>query len=71
MQTKRQSWVETSTNTGIGFLGSWLITLACLHLLTDMVVIATTTTVLCTIWSLVRGYLVRRYFNRLNHVHRN
>lgn len=63
-QTKKQSWIETSTNTGIGFLGSWLITWVTLQYIDNIAVATTVTTVACTVWSLVRGYCVRRYFNR-------
>lgn len=62
-QSKRQSLIETCSNTGIGMVGSWLITIVCLLYFTTPVGIATSTTVLCTVWSLGRGYVVRRYFN--------
>ncbi len=62
-QSKRQSMIETFSNTGIGMAGSWLITMACLTVFTTPVAIATSTTLACTVWSLARGYCVRRYFN--------
>lgn len=62
-QTKLQSLMETLTNTGVGMIGSWLITMACLMFFTTPVGIATSTTIACTIWSLGRGYVVRRYFD--------
>lgn len=62
-QTKLQSLMETLTNTGVGMVGSWLITMACLMFFTTPVGIATSTTIACTIWSLGRGYVVRRYFD--------
>ena len=62
-QSKKQSLVETCTNTTIGMVGSWLITMACLMFFTTPVGIATSTTVACTLWSVSRGYVVRRYFN--------
>lgn len=71
MQTKRQSWVETTTNTGIGFIGSWLITWITMHGIDSIAIAATVATILCTVWSLIRGYCVRRYFNRKHHEHRN
>lgn len=61
-QTKLQSMMETLTNTGVGMVGSWLITMACLMFFTTPVGIATSTTLGCTCWSLIRGYIVRRYF---------
>ena len=62
-QSKRQSLIETCTNTTIGMVGSWLITMGCLMLFTTPVGIATSTTLLCTLWSISRGYVVRRHFN--------
>lgn len=62
-QSKKQSLIETCTNTTIGMVGSWLITMACLMFFTTPVGIATSTTILCTVWSLGRGYIVRRHFN--------
>lgn len=62
-QTKKQSLIETCTNTTIGMVGSWLITMGCLMFFTTPVGIATSTTIFCTVWSLGRGYVVRRHFN--------
>lgn len=62
-QSKKQSLKETMTNTGVGMIGSWLITMACLQLFSTQVAIATSTTILCTFWSIGRGYTIRRYFN--------
>lgn len=63
MQSRRQSLLETCSNTGIGVIGSWFITMGCLHWIPDKVAAATAATLLCTVWSVVRGYGVRRYFN--------
>lgn len=68
MQTKRQSWIETSTNTAIGIVGSWLITMGVLYAIDNKAIAGTITVLLCTVWSLIRGYMVRRYFN---HQHDN
>lgn len=62
-QTKLQSLMEVTANTGVGMVGSWLITMACLMFFTTPVGIATSTTIFCTVWSLGRGYIVRRYFD--------
>ncbi|MNG24273.1 hypothetical protein D3C85_374740 [compost metagenome] len=62
-QSKMQSLIETSSNTLLGVIGSWLITMGCLMLFTTPVGIATSSTIACTIWSLARGYCVRRYFS--------
>lgn len=62
-QTKLQSFMETLTNTGVGMVGSWILTMICLMFFTTPVGIATSTTIACTVWSLGRGYVVRRYFD--------
>jgi hypothetical protein len=45
-------------------LGSLLITLAILHMVADKTVASFLTVGACTVWSLARGYCIRRYFNR-------
>lgn len=67
MQTSRQSMIEVCANTGVGMLGSWLITIAVLFSIEDKVLASITTVVLCTVWSLVRGYYIRRHFNKRLH----
>lgn len=64
MQSKKQSLKETLTNTFTGMAGSFAITMGCLKLFTDPFVIAASTTLLCTAWSIGRGYTIRRYFNK-------
>lgn len=64
-QSKRDSFIEANVSTWLGFAGSFLITLACNAWLIPVAGVFWTTTVtvaLCTVWSLVRGYSVRRYF---------
>jgi hypothetical protein len=68
MQSRRHSWIETGTNTAIGFVGSWIITMVVLYTVDNKTLAGTITVILCTIWSLVRGYSVRRYFNRKAHM---
>jgi hypothetical protein len=62
-QSKKDSIKEVVCGTTIGMIGSWLITMLCLMFFTSPVGIATSTTILCTVWSLGRGYVVRRHFN--------
>lgn len=62
-QSKKQSMKETLSNTGIGMVGSWLITMVTFHLVTDLTIASTIATIGCTFWSIARGYCVRRYFN--------
>lgn len=65
-QSKRHSALETATNTAVGFFGSYLITYGCFHL-TDKLAEATLYATLgCTVWSLIRGYYLRRLFNHLH-----
>lgn len=64
MQSKRQSLKETLTNTFTGMAGSFAITMLCLKVFTDPFAIAASTTILCTVWSILRGYSIRRYFNK-------
>lgn len=62
-QSKRQSIKEVLLGTFTGMLGSFCITMICLNIFTDPLAIAASTTVLCTLWSIGRGYTIRRYFN--------
>lgn len=62
-QSRTQSLKETLSNTFIGTLGSFFITWVTLHFITNIVLASAITTVLCTVWSIGRGYAVRRYFN--------
>lgn len=64
-QSKRQSIKETLSNTFIGTLGSFLITWVTLHFVADIILASAITTVACTVWSIGRGYAVRRYFNNI------
>ena len=65
-QSKKQSFIEVCCGTFTGMLGSWLITITVLKLVPDLWLASVLTVVLCTIWSLVRNYAIRRYFNRKN-----
>lgn len=68
LQTKRQSLIETLTNVAIGYLVSLIANLIVLPLfnynisLIDGIYIS----IIFTVISIIRGYLVRRYFNRMN-----
>lgn len=62
-QSKAQSLKETLSNTFIGTLGSFLITWVTLFFIKDIVLASAITTIACTVWSITRGYAVRRYFN--------
>lgn len=63
-QSKAQSLKETLSNTGIGMVGSWIITMVTFHYIKDLTLASTVATIGCTVWSVGRGYAVRRYFNK-------
>jgi hypothetical protein len=63
VQTKAQSLREVLTNTFIGLVGSWLISYICMTNISGTGMAVTVATVLCTVWSIGRGYAVRRWFN--------
>ena len=67
MQTKRLTLIEVGVNTFTGLMGSWLITYAILHYYNEPAKAAIIITALCTIWSILRGYFIRRIFNRMLH----
>ena len=66
MQTKKQSFIEALTNTGIGFLVSFAST----FLIFPLVGVKTNAginliiTIYFTIISILRGYVLRRWFNK-------
>lgn len=65
MQSRKHSAVEVATSTSIGFIGSWMIMWIVLKCWPHWPTSVQTTVItgLCTVWSIVRGYFVRRYFN--------
>lgn len=66
MQSKRESLIESNANTWIGLIGSFAITAICNFGLIPVMGVWWSTAVSvvgCTVWSLVRGYYIRRYFN--------
>ncbi len=65
MQTRLQSFTESTVNTVLGFTGSLVITLIVFTLVPGPLLLqSAVNTGACTVWSLVRGYGVRRYFAR-------
>ncbi len=67
-QSRKDSIKEVACSTIIGMIGSWLLTMGCMLIFTTSVGIATSSTILCTAWSIGRGYCIRRYFNNLGEV---
>lgn len=64
MQSIRRSAMESFANTFAGLIINWLIMVTCLSLIRDKYIAATVTTMLCTVHSLCRGFMFRRYFAR-------
>lgn len=65
MQTRRSSMIEVFTNTFTGMRGSWAITYVGITTIDDKWTASIVTVISCTVWSLVRGWTIRRAFNRL------
>ena len=61
-QSRRQSAIETAVSTSLGLVGSLIIVFTTFSLIEDKTIATTATTLLCTVWSVVRGYRVRRWF---------
>lgn len=63
-QPKLHSWYETFTGTSTGFLGSLLITFVVfIYMPGSLSVKAWTNTAACSVWSIMRGYYNRRFWN--------
>ena len=62
MQTRRDSILEVATNTAVGFVGSLIITWLSFKYVSQTGLAATISVTGCTVWSLVRGYAIRRHF---------
>lgn len=63
-QSPLQSLVEVVTNTSIGVVGSWLIAYSVMSSTPDAATASTITVAGCTVWSVLRSWVVRRVFNR-------
>ena len=65
-QSRLQSFIESNANTFIGFVGSlliWEFVIKPWLGLTTSLLENLTVTCIFTVWSIIRGYFVRRYFN--------
>lgn len=69
MQSKRNSFIESAVQTFIGLAVSFLIQLIIYPLLSIPVSIGQNViiTLVFTVVSIIRGYLVRRLFNKFEH----
>ncbi len=65
MQTRRFSWIEAITNTMVGFIVSLLIQLAIYPIMGILVKFQQNIIITCVFTgaSILRGYLIRRFFN--------
>jgi hypothetical protein len=65
MQTRRFSWIEVITNTLVGFIVSLLIQLAIYPIMDIPVKFHQNVIITCVFTgaSILRGYLIRRFFN--------
>jgi hypothetical protein len=68
-QTRLGSLIEAAINTAIGFVGSILLSLIVYPLFGHSFTIAQNVgiTVIFTVWSIVRNYSIRRWFNSRIH----
>lgn len=65
MQSIKHTWYEITANIIIGAVGAGLITYGVLHLGLSNGATAILSTLLCTLWSIVRQFFIRRKFNAL------
>ena len=66
-QSRKQSLVEAASGTFLGTIGSFLITYLNMRYSTLSTEATAVAIVLeCTVWSLSRGYALRRMFNNLS-----
>jgi len=67
MQRKKYSLIESVTNTGVGFIVSIIIQLIVYPIMNIPVTISQNViiTIIFTLASILRGYVIRRIFNRI------
>ncbi len=62
-QSRKDSMLEAWVNIAFGAIIAWLITYTATTYVEDPRIAATISVAGCTIWSFIRQYFVRRYFN--------
>jgi hypothetical protein len=67
-QSKKDSMLEAVVNIAFGAIIAWLITYTANAYVNNHAVAASVSVAGCTVWSFVRQYFVRRYFNARNEV---
>lgn len=70
MQTRKQSHLEVLINQCLGLAGGWLIVYYLFPLFDymDQGIVATISTAIFFIWSYVRSYTIRRYFDTKSNI---
>lgn len=63
-QSKSQTLIEVSTNVIIGAIIAWFITYIIIVNVKDPKLASILSVSFCTLASFIRGYFVRRYFNK-------
>jgi len=65
MQSKKDSHIEITLNQVVGIIGGWLIVMFLFPLFNhlEQFYVATISSVLFFIWSYLRSYIIRRFFN--------
>jgi hypothetical protein len=62
MQSRFDSLKEIGLSTLVGLIGAIIITRLTFHFVSDLNYASLVACGLCTVWSIVRGYNFRRYF---------
>lgn len=62
-QSRKDSMLEAIVNIAFGAVIAWFITYTANAYVNNHAVAATVSVAGCTVWSFVRQYFVRRYFN--------
>ncbi len=62
-QSRKDSMLEAWVNIAFGAIIAWVITYTATTYVDDPKIAATISVIGCTIWSYIRQYFVRRYFN--------
>ena len=66
MQTKKQTHSEVIINQIVGSIGGWLIVFFLFPFFDSysQSIVATISTMIFFVWSYIRSYAIRRYFNK-------
>ena len=62
-QSRKDSMLEAWVNIAFGAVVAWIITYTATTYVDDTKLAATISVIGCSVWSFIRQYFVRRYFN--------